>query len=1138
MTTYNVTPAHPISGVTLNSGDFAFVSSGGTATNTITHDGGVQSVLPSGAAIGTVMRGGYEYVSSGGVATGTVISSGTEAIYGGGTANFTVVSGNGHQSVYGGGTATSAVLSGGTQAVYAGGAANSTVISNGGAEAVYVGGLASGTVLSSGGGEFVYSGGEASGAVVKNGGSLTVFQGGTASGAVVSSGGTVSIDPGATLSFAVVSRGGSIDLTGLFHTSGGSAVLGANDVLTVIEGGSTVTLQLAGPYSGETFQTAQDSGTGTMVTLVEAPRTMVWTGAKDANFGSAANWNDLTNSLNPAAFAPNSGDTTEFLTGGGIISGTGTAAILRFDGLSAWDVMASASLSAASGVTVGDAGTGTLLIASGASVNGLGAADTISGVSGGVASVTVDGSGSSWQSAGELVAGDLGTGNIVVENAATLGASAAGSLPAMALGVSVGGSGSLSISGAGSRATLTGQLNVGQAGAGTLTVGNQGTIRTGNDAALDPAEGLDLASVSGGSGTVNVSGTKSLLANIGRFVIGDQGLGGLSIQSGATVTTSPGSGSALPGAVVGNSAGASGSSVSVIGAGSNLIVGGLLDVGAAGSGSLQLSGGATVTAGSLDAGISASAVGQISLSGAGTSLTVTGDATVADDGTGVLSVLNGATFSATNLTIGSQGDSSGALIVSGAGSVINLTGSLNIGTALGVGDLTIGPGGAVHASVVNLQGQVVLEGGNLDPTVTIINQGQTAGGNGTLQAGDIIDEGVIQAGGTKPSQRLLVVQGTVMGGGTLTINGTVQPSNPVGVLQINASGTMELTGPVLNAATTTFTDNLAQPGTYSVNNSVVDVTFADGAGVLLLDDIAEFGGTVTTMFGGDSFVIAGGTLSNLGVSNGNTLTFSDSGVNARPGGIDEIIFGNPISLGIGVHLQWSIANSNTVVFGIVGCFCEGTRIETETGPVAVEDLAIGDRVVTHDRGLDPAVDADDRSAEDTIRCEPVEWIGSRFVNCAAHPTPKAVWPVRVAAGAFGPGLPRCDLFLSPDHAVFVNGVLVPVKLLINRTSIAQVERDRVRYFHVELPRHDVILTEGLPVESYLDIGDRADFDGDVIRLFPDFTARLGANAASVWETRGAAKLVTAGPELTAARQVIRRVSRQREARRKSGIRER
>ena len=133
-----------------------------------------------------------------------------------------------------------------------------------------------------------------------------------------------------------------------------------------------------------------------------------------------------------------------------------------------------------------------------------------------------------------------------------------------------------------------------------------------------------------------------------------------------------------------------------------------------------------------------------------------------------------------------------------------------------------------------------------------------------------------------------------------------------------------------------------------------------------------------------------------------------------------------------------------------------------------------------------------------------------------------MWPVRVYAGAFGPGLPRRDLLLSPDHAIFVNNVFVPVKFLVNGTTVAQEPRSSVTYYHVELPRHDIVLAEGIAVESYLDLGDHADFSasGNVIRLFPDFKARLAPNAAWAWETRGAARLVMAGAELEAAREMV------------------
>jgi collagen type I/II/III/V/XI/XXIV/XXVII alpha len=54
------------------------------------------------------------------------------------------------------------------------------------------------------------------------------------------------------------------------------------------------------------------------------------------------------------------------------------------------------------------------------------------------------------------------------------------------------------------------------------------------------------------------------------------------------------------------------------------------------------------------------------------------------------------------------------------------------------------------------------------------------------------------------------------------------------------------------------------------------------------------------------------------------------------------------------------------------------------------------------------------------------------------------------AGVLGDNVPVRDLYLSPDHAVFVNGVLVSVNLRINGISIARMRRDRIPDYHVEL----------------------------------------------------------------------------------------
>lgn len=183
--------------------------------------------------------------------------------------------------------------------------------------------------------------------------------------------------------------------------------------------------------------------------------------------------------------------------------------------------------------------------------------------------------------------------------------------------------------------------------------------------------------------------------------------------------------------------------------------------------------------------------------------------------------------------------------------------------------------------------------------------------------------------------------------------------------------------------------------------------------------------------------------------------------------VQQIYF-TPASAGrydLFVRLEGSSLGSATDSYGLafaetsVACFAAGTRIATPAGPVAIETLAEGNLVTLARCG---------GSAR-------VRWVGRRSL---VRPGPDTA-PLRIAAGAFGPGAPARDLLLSPEHAVYteIGGVpvLVPVRALQNGGSIAPIATARITYFHILLDRHDVLLADGLPCESLFD-ADGAGFD--------------------------------------------------------------
>jgi hypothetical protein len=415
--------------------------------------------------------------------------------------------------------------------------------------------------------------------------------------------------------------------------------------------------------------------------------------------------------------------------------------------------------------------------------------------------------------------------------------------------------------------------------------------------------------------------------------------------------------------------------------------------------------------------------------------------------------------------------------------------------------------------------------GTIDLTQTFMNTGQTetvaAPGFHVAQGGEIVaDSGV--------------VSGPIVNDGVVMV--TLGPTF-VGPLFGPTSGDLMLqsaitgSGSLVIAAGTTVVEELGfffetfyPANTLEIGGAASNnVSFTDNSGALVLDQPQSFTGTIIPQFyagtvappsGGDTVVLSGISLSAItgysysGDSNSGTLTLQRAGGDLMLDFAGDYVTSS-FTLTAGTQQFSTSPPSVLITETSVPCLAAGTRVMTAQGEVRVEDLIVGDTLET--------------VSGETL---PIIWIGRRKVSCRQHPCPQSVRPVRVARDAFAPNRPSRPLMLSPDHAVFVSGVLIPVRYLINDITITHAAVDEVTYYHVELPRHHVLLAEGLPVESYLDTGDRRDFgDADgTVRLFPEFTMRL-SEPSLVWDGRGFARLVVTGPELDATRLQLERRAR-------------
>ena len=223
-------------------------------------------------------------------------------------------------------------------------------------------------------------------------------------------------------------------------------------------------------------------------------------------------------------------------------------------------------------------------------------------------------------------------------------------------------------------------------------------------------------------------------------------------------------------------------------------------------------------------------------------------------------------------------------------------------------------------------------------------------------------------------------------------------------------------------------------------------------------------------------------------------------------GEGQIEFGydDPSATSAYVDLTFQATSETPAFIGIIEgqapCFASGTLISTPIGPVLVEALGAGDVICT----------LSGKNRE-------IVWAGCRHVDISRHPNPELARPIRILAGAFGSGQPSSDLVVSPDHSLFVDGVLIPAKCLMNGKNVAEIDLPAVTYHHIELATHDIVFANDMPAETYLDTGNRANFNGEEETVeHPDFSSSPDLNYFK-WISDGCAPLVMVGLEVDVVR---------------------
>jgi autotransporter passenger strand-loop-strand repeat protein len=359
-------------------------------------------------------------------------------------------------------------------------------------------------------------------------------------------------------------------------------------------------------------------------------------------------------------------------------------------------------------------------------------------------------------------------------------------------------------------------------------------------------------------------------------------------------------------------------------------------------------------------------------------------------------------------------------------------------------------------------------------------------------------------GAADPINGIFVRQGgtiTISGGQDFYAGATASGATLSGGFQYVASGAIASTTTIRGGIEyidggAVATDTLISGGILwlaSGGTASGAIDFAGSGGTLQIDGTSMPANTVSGFVAGDMFDLAGVAYSSTGSADllaGNMLQISEGAQT-----YDLQLDPHQDFTGDYFHLGSDAGSGTQVTEDDIPCYCAGTLIATVHGDVRVEELAIGDEVLT----LDGAA-------------RPIKWIGRR-----SYQRPfmgRNVTPILIRAGALREDVPLRDLYVSPDHALYVDEVLIAAEHLVNGVSIVRCQDvDSVQYIHIELDRHDVIFAEGAPAETFVDCDNRSMFHNAA-----EFTSLYPADAAPGWAF--CAPRIDAGPRLERIRQAI------------------